>query len=60
MYVKVHRMTGGYPVTITVSEITSVKELKMRVKDKFKVEPESQNMFFQGKKMEDENTMLDY
>ena len=60
MDVKVHQMTGGYPVTITVSEITSVKELKMRVKDKFKVEPESQNLFFQGKKMEDEYTMLDY
>ena len=53
-------MTGGDPATITVSKHTSVKELKMMVKDKFEVEPEHQNLFFQGKKMEDQYTMDEY
>ena len=53
-------MTGGDPATITVSKLTSVKELRMMVKDKFEVEPECQNLFFQGKKMEDDYSMYDY
>ena len=60
MYIKVRSMTGGDPATITVSKLTSVKELRMMVKDKFEVEPECQNLFFQGKKMEDEYSMYDY
>ena len=60
MNIKVWSMTSGGSSTITVSKLTSVKELKRRVEDKFEVEPERQSLFFQGKTMEDDYTMDDY
>ena len=60
MYIKVHSMTGGDPATITVSKLTTVQDLRDMVKERFQVEPEHQNLFFQGKKMEDEFTLFDY
>ena len=42
MKIKVQRVTGGETAPITVSKLTSVKELNMMVKDKFEVEPERQ------------------
>jgi len=53
-------MTGGDPATITVSKLTTIKELRAMVKTRFDVEPEYQNLFFQGKKMEDEFSLFDY
>ena len=60
MYIKVRPMTGGDPATITVSKLTTVQDLRDLVKERFQVEPEHQNLFFQGKKMEDEFTLFDY
>lgn len=60
MYIKVRAMTGGDPATITVSKLTTVQDLRDLVKERFQVEPEHQNLFFQGKKMEDEFTLFDY
>ena len=57
MNIKVWRMTGGDPATITVSKLTAVKELKTMVKDKFEVEPERQGLFTQGMKTEGEHTI---
>ena len=36
------------------------QDLRDLVKERFQVEPEHQNLFFQGKKMEDEFTMSNY
>ena len=36
------------------------QDLRDLVKESFQVEPEHQNLFFQGKKMEDEFTMFNY
>ena len=32
MYIKVRSMTGGDPATITVSKLTTIKELRVRIK----------------------------
>lgn len=40
-------MTGGDPVTITVSKLTTVEQLRKLVQEKFQAEPQHQNLFFQ-------------
>lgn len=60
MYVKVRTVDGKTNVTVTISKITSVREFKDVVEQKFGIKREKQRLFYRGKQLEDEYKMFDY
>ncbi|GLD49916.1 E3 ubiquitin-protein ligase UHRF1 [Lates japonicus] len=44
----------------SLSKLTKVDELRVKIMELFKVEPERQRLFYRGKQMEDGHTIFDY
>uniref|UniRef100_A0A8C9S0N5 E3 ubiquitin-protein ligase UHRF n=1 Tax=Scleropages formosus TaxID=113540 RepID=A0A8C9S0N5_SCLFO len=61
MWIQVRTMDGKVTHRIdSLSKLTKVDELRLKIADVFKVEPERQRLFYRGKQMEDGHTIFDY
>ncbi|CAL8393448.1 unnamed protein product [Boreogadus saida] len=61
MWIQVRTMDGSQTHRVdNLSKLTKVDELRLKIQELFKVEPERQRLFYRGKQMEDGHTMFDY
>ncbi|KAG9343246.1 hypothetical protein JZ751_014226 [Albula glossodonta] len=61
MWIQVRTMDGKETHRIdSLSKLTKVDELRLKISELFKVEPERQRLFYRGKQMEDGHTIFDY
>lgn len=61
MWIQVRTMDGKETHRIdSLSKLTKVDELRVRILELFSVEPERQRLFYRGKQMEDGHTIFDY
>ncbi|XP_036410490.1 E3 ubiquitin-protein ligase UHRF1-like [Megalops cyprinoides] len=61
MWIQVRTMDGKETQRIdSLSKLTKVDELRLKITELFKVEPERQRLFYRGKQMEDGHTIFDY
>ncbi|KAG9351238.1 hypothetical protein JZ751_025129 [Albula glossodonta] len=61
MWIQVRTMDGKETHRIdSLSKLTKVDELRLKITELFKVEPERQRLFYRGKQMEDGHTIFDY
>ncbi|MBN3319977.1 UHRF1 ligase, partial [Atractosteus spatula] len=61
MWIQVRTMDGKVTHRIdSLSKLTKVDELRLRIANVFNVEPERQRLFYRGKQMEDGHTIFDY
>ncbi|KAG5847197.1 hypothetical protein ANANG_G00123460 [Anguilla anguilla] len=61
MWIQVRTMDGKETHRIdSLSKLTKVDELRLKIAQLFKVEPERQRLFYRGKQMEDGHTIFDY
>uniref|UniRef100_A0A671UE37 E3 ubiquitin-protein ligase UHRF n=1 Tax=Sparus aurata TaxID=8175 RepID=A0A671UE37_SPAAU len=61
MWIQVRTMDGKETHRVdSLSKLTKVDELRVKIFELFKVEPERQRLFYRGKQMEDGHTIFDY
>ncbi|KAM4809973.1 E3 ubiquitin-protein ligase UHRF1 [Rhinophrynus dorsalis] len=61
MWIQVRTMDGKETRRIdSLSKLTKVEDLRMRINESFGVEMEKQRLFYRGKQMEDGHTLFDY
>lgn len=61
MWIQVRTMDGKETHRVdSLSKLTKVDELRLKISELFKVEPERQRLFYRGKQMEDGHTIFDY
>uniref|UniRef100_A0AAQ5XAK5 E3 ubiquitin-protein ligase UHRF n=1 Tax=Amphiprion ocellaris TaxID=80972 RepID=A0AAQ5XAK5_AMPOC len=61
MWIQVRTMDGKETHRVdSLSKLTKVDELRVKIAELFKVEPERQRLFYRGKQMEDGHTIFDY
>ncbi|XP_076009168.1 E3 ubiquitin-protein ligase UHRF1 [Genypterus blacodes] len=61
MWIQVRTMDGKDTHRVdSLSKLTKVDELRLKIVELFKVEPERQRLFYRGKQMEDGHTLFDY
>ncbi|KAJ8418949.1 hypothetical protein AAFF_G00004480, partial [Aldrovandia affinis] len=61
MWIQVRTMDGKETHRIdSLSKLTKVDELRLKITELFKVEPERQRLFYRGKQMENGHTIFDY
>uniref|UniRef100_A0A8D3DDP9 E3 ubiquitin-protein ligase UHRF n=1 Tax=Scophthalmus maximus TaxID=52904 RepID=A0A8D3DDP9_SCOMX len=61
MWIQVRTMDGKETHRVdSLSKLTKVDELRLKITELFKVEPERQRLFYRGKQMEDGHTIFDY
>lgn len=61
MWIQVRTMDGKETHRVdSLSKLTKVDELRLKIEELFKVEPERQRLFYRGKQMEDGHTIFDY
>jgi len=61
MYLKVRNAFTGKTETIqNLSKLTVIEDLREEINKKFEVDPSLQRLFFQGKQMENGQTLFDY
>uniref|UniRef100_A0A8C7EZE7 E3 ubiquitin-protein ligase UHRF n=1 Tax=Oncorhynchus kisutch TaxID=8019 RepID=A0A8C7EZE7_ONCKI len=61
MWIQVRTMDGKETHRIdSLSKLTKVDELRLKILELFKVDPEKQRLFYRGKQMEDGHTIFDY
>ncbi|KAM3876053.1 E3 ubiquitin-protein ligase UHRF1 [Diretmus argenteus] len=61
MWIQVRTMDGKETHRVdSLSKLTKVDELRLKIAELFKVEPERQRLFYRGKQMEDGHTIFDY
>ncbi|XP_014836021.1 PREDICTED: E3 ubiquitin-protein ligase UHRF1 [Poecilia mexicana] len=61
MWIQVRTMDGKETHRVdNLSKLTKVDELRLKIMELFKVEPERQRLFYRGKQMEDGHTIFDY
>uniref|UniRef100_A0A8C6NZ84 E3 ubiquitin-protein ligase UHRF n=1 Tax=Nothobranchius furzeri TaxID=105023 RepID=A0A8C6NZ84_NOTFU len=61
MWIQVRTMDGKETHRVdSLSKLTKVDELRLKIMELFKVEPERQRLFYRGKQMEDGHTIFDY
>ncbi|XP_036378157.1 E3 ubiquitin-protein ligase UHRF1 [Megalops cyprinoides] len=61
MWIQVRTMDGKETHRIdSLSKLTKVDDLRLRITEVFKVEPQRQRLFYRGKQMEDGHTIFDY
>lgn len=61
MWIQVRTMDGSQTHRVdSLSKLTKVDELRLKISELFNVEPERQRLFYRGKQMEDGHTMFDY
>ncbi|KAI4828346.1 hypothetical protein KUCAC02_022442 [Chaenocephalus aceratus] len=61
MWIQVRTMDGSETHRVdSLSKLTKVDELRLKISELFKVEPDVQRLFYRGKQMEDGHTIFDY
>uniref|UniRef100_A0AAY4BDI0 E3 ubiquitin-protein ligase UHRF n=1 Tax=Denticeps clupeoides TaxID=299321 RepID=A0AAY4BDI0_9TELE len=61
MWIQVRTMDGKETHRVdSLSKLTKIDDLRLKITELFKVEPERQRLFYRGKQMEDGHTMFDY
>ncbi|XP_076135214.1 E3 ubiquitin-protein ligase UHRF1 [Alosa pseudoharengus] len=61
MWIQVRTMDGKETHRVdSLSKLTKVDDLRLKIMELFKVEPERQRLFYRGKQMEDGHTIFDY
>lgn len=61
MWIQVRTMDGKQTHRVdSLSKLTKVDELRVKIMELFDVEPERQRLFYRGKQMEDGHTIFDY
>ncbi|KAK1152557.1 E3 ubiquitin-protein ligase UHRF1 [Acipenser oxyrinchus oxyrinchus] len=61
MWIQVRTMDGKETHRIdSLSKLTKVDDLRLKIAELFKVDPERQRLFYRGKQMEDGHTIFDY
>uniref|UniRef100_A0A8C4IPX3 E3 ubiquitin-protein ligase UHRF n=1 Tax=Dicentrarchus labrax TaxID=13489 RepID=A0A8C4IPX3_DICLA len=61
MWIQVRTMDGKETHRVdSLSKLTKVDELRLKITELFNVEPERQRLFYRGKQMEDGHTIFDY
>ncbi|KAG7282794.1 LOW QUALITY PROTEIN: hypothetical protein CRUP_012183 [Coryphaenoides rupestris] len=61
MWIQVRTMDGRETHRVdNLSKLTKVDELRLKILELFKVEPDRQRLFYRGKQMEDGHTIFDY
>uniref|UniRef100_W5LQE1 E3 ubiquitin-protein ligase UHRF n=1 Tax=Astyanax mexicanus TaxID=7994 RepID=W5LQE1_ASTMX len=61
MWIQVRTMDGKETHRVdSLSKLTKVDELRVKIMELFNVEPERQRLFYRGKQMEDGHTIFDY
>ncbi|CAL9695451.1 unnamed protein product [Knipowitschia caucasica] len=61
MWIQVRTMDGKNTHRVdSLSKLTKVDELRVKIMELFDVEPERQRLFYRGKQMEDGHTIFDY
>ncbi|XP_061681405.1 E3 ubiquitin-protein ligase UHRF1 isoform X1 [Syngnathoides biaculeatus] len=61
MWIQVRTMDGKETHRVdSLSKLTKVDELRLKISELFNVEPERQRLFYRGKQMEDGHTIFDY
>ncbi|XP_039623035.1 E3 ubiquitin-protein ligase UHRF1 isoform X1 [Polypterus senegalus] len=61
MWIQVRTMDGKETHRIdSLSKLTKVDDLRVKIMEAFNVEPERQRLFYRGKQMEDGHTIFDY
>ncbi|XP_071767852.1 E3 ubiquitin-protein ligase UHRF1 [Centroberyx gerrardi] len=61
MWIQVRTMDGKETHRVdSLSKLTKVDELRLKITELFKVEPDRQRLFYRGKQMEDGHTIFDY
>ncbi|XP_067086192.1 E3 ubiquitin-protein ligase UHRF1 [Osmerus mordax] len=61
MWIQVRTMDGKETHRIdSLSKLTKVDDLRVKILELFKVEPDRQRLFYRGKQMEDGHTIFDY
>uniref|UniRef100_A0A8C7ZAD0 E3 ubiquitin-protein ligase UHRF n=1 Tax=Oryzias sinensis TaxID=183150 RepID=A0A8C7ZAD0_9TELE len=61
MWIQVRTMDGKETHRVdSLSKLTKVDELRLKIMELFNVEPERQRLFYRGKQMEDGHTIFDY
>ncbi|XP_066503598.1 E3 ubiquitin-protein ligase UHRF1 isoform X2 [Hoplias malabaricus] len=61
MWIQVRTMDGKETHRVdSLSKLTKVDELRVKIMELFHVEPERQRLFYRGKQMEDGHTIFDY
>uniref|UniRef100_A0A8C2ZC22 E3 ubiquitin-protein ligase UHRF n=1 Tax=Cyclopterus lumpus TaxID=8103 RepID=A0A8C2ZC22_CYCLU len=61
MWIQVRTMDGRETHQVdSLSKLTKVDDLRLKITELFKVEPERQRLFYRGKQMEDGHTIFDY
>ncbi|KAI4886883.1 hypothetical protein NFI96_022587 [Prochilodus magdalenae] len=61
MWIQVRTMDGKVTHRVdSLSKLTKVDELRVKIMELFHVEPERQRLFYRGKQMEDGHTIFDY
>ncbi|XP_019368979.1 PREDICTED: E3 ubiquitin-protein ligase UHRF1 [Gavialis gangeticus] len=61
MWIQVRTMDGKETRRVdSLSKLTKVEELRLRIHEVFGVEPDRQRLFYRGKQMEDGHSLFDY
>ncbi|XP_006868973.1 PREDICTED: E3 ubiquitin-protein ligase UHRF1 [Chrysochloris asiatica] len=61
MWIQVRTMDGKVAHSVdSLSRLTKVEELRLKIQELFHVEPGLQRLFYRGKQMEDGHTLFDY
>ncbi|XP_050177079.1 E3 ubiquitin-protein ligase UHRF1 [Myiozetetes cayanensis] len=61
MWIQVRTMDGAETRRVdSLSKLTKVEELRLRIHEVFAVEPQRQRLFYRGKQMEDGHSLFDY
>ncbi|XP_027561980.1 E3 ubiquitin-protein ligase UHRF1 [Neopelma chrysocephalum] len=61
MWIQVRTMDGTETRRVdSLSKLTKVEELRLRIHEVFAVEPQRQRLFYRGKQMEDGHSLFDY
>ncbi|XP_004378497.1 E3 ubiquitin-protein ligase UHRF1 [Trichechus manatus latirostris] len=61
MWIQVRTMDGKEAHSVdSLSRLTKVEELRLKIQELFHVEPGLQRLFYRGKQMEDGHTLFDY
>uniref|UniRef100_A0A8C2F6F0 E3 ubiquitin-protein ligase UHRF n=1 Tax=Cyprinus carpio TaxID=7962 RepID=A0A8C2F6F0_CYPCA len=61
MWIQVRTMDGKETHRVdSLSKLTKVDELRVKIAELFSIEPQRQRLFYRGKQMEDSHTLFDY
>ncbi|XP_054280834.1 E3 ubiquitin-protein ligase UHRF1-like [Macrosteles quadrilineatus] len=60
MYIQVRTVDAKTKITVDISKVAPVSELKKQLESHFGIKPENQRLFFRGKQLENGYSLFDY